>query len=148
MKSCLTLNPEPDGTQRYTAEYPHNDLLSKLPVYKTEVKTMMQQLEKKLCKLNLTQQFNDCVADFIRRGVITFPVPENLKGLQESFVPLCYSLKNDPLATTKVRLCTNNSFRSGTGMSYNDTLSPAAECSTGSVIEKSVDKTKSWHGLQ
>ena len=127
VKSCLILSDEPDGTQRYTASYPHNDLLSKLPVYKNEVKSMMQQLEKRLCKLNLTEQFNQCVQDFIRRGVITFPIPPNLENLQQSFVPLCYSLKSDPLATTKMRICTNGSFKSGAGISYNETLIPAPE---------------------
>ena len=66
VKSCLTLNPEPDGTQRYTAAYPHNDLLSNLPVYDEEVKSMMQQLETRLVKLNLVDKFNAAVADFIR----------------------------------------------------------------------------------
>ena len=127
VKSCLTLNNEPDGTQRYTASYPHNNLLQQLPVYDEEVKNMMKQLETRLVKLNLVDKFNEAVADFIRRGVITVS-PQNLEGLQKSFVPLCYSLKSDPLATTKLRICTNGSYKKiPSGVSYNDTLIPAPE---------------------
>ena len=126
VKSCLTLNDEPDGTQRYTASYPHNNLLQQLPVYDEEVKNMMKQLETRLVKLNLVDKFNEAVTDFIRRGVITFP--QNLEGLQKSFVPLCYSLKSDPLATTKLRVCTNGSYKkNSSSVSYNDTLIPAPE---------------------
>ena len=127
IRSCLTLNDEPDGTQRYTASYPHNNLLQQLPVYELEVKSMMRQLEARLVRFNLADQFNQVVADFLRRGVITVG-PQDLEGLQKSFVPLCYSLKADPLASTKLRVCTNGSFKTGTGMiSYNDTLISSPE---------------------
>ena len=126
VKSCLTLKDEADGTQRYVASYPHNNLLPSLPVYEEEVKGMMRKLETRLIKLNLADQFNQVVADFIRRGVITVG-PQDLENFQKSFVPLCYSLKADPLATTKLRICTNGSYKTGHGVSYNDTLISAPE---------------------
>ena len=126
VKSCLTLSDEPDGTQRYIASYPHNSLLPQLPVYEEEVKSMMKMLEIRLVRMNLVEQFNQVVADFLRRGVITVG-PQDLEGFQKSFVPLCYSLKADPLASTKLRVCTNGSFKTGSGISYNETLISAPE---------------------
>ena len=127
VKSCLSLEDQPDGTQRYIASYPHNNLLQQLPVYDSEVLEVMKRLEARLVKLNLVEKFNEAVADFIRRGVITV-TPPDLDGLQKSFVPLCYSLKSDPLATTKLRVCTNGSYKKNPAcVSYNDTLLPAPE---------------------
>ena len=62
------------------------------------------------------------MAEAIKKGVFHIDCM-GLEGLQQSFIPLTYSLKNDPLSTTKLRICSNGSFKRSPGcVSYNDTL--------------------------
>ena len=76
---------------------------------------MMKGLEVKLIKNGLLDRFNTYLKEFINSGIIT---PVNMllamSKLQVSFIPLCYSLANNAAATTKLRICTNSSFKSNT----------------------------------
>ena len=128
IKECIKLD-EKNGY--YVASYPHNQLLPQLPENREAVKKMMISLEKKLIKHNLVDAFNARVAEDIKTGVLLTSCV-GLEGLQESFIPLTYSLKNDPLSTTKLRICTNGSFRRSPGcVSYNDTLIQGPEYLNG-----------------
>ena len=119
IKNCIQLD-EVNGY--YVASYPHNQLLPELPENREAVKKMMISLEKKLVRNNLVEAFNKQVAEAIKKGAIHIDCM-GLEGLQQSFIPLTYSLKNDPLSTTKLRICSNGSFKRSPGcVSYNDTL--------------------------
>ena len=86
---------------KYTASYPYNANLMNLPVNKAPYERMVISLEKKLQKHDLIQKFNLQVQDFFSRGVLkwTCEMPQ-LKDLQQSFIPLTYTLGKN-----KLRVC-------------------------------------------
>ena len=103
---------------KYTAKYAYNSYLPSLPDYRIPTMTMMQQLEKKLARLDLTEQFNDVISDFFSRGVIDWVSnTPDIDDKQVSFIPLTFTL--DPHKTTKLRICSNSSFKTGKEVSLN-----------------------------
>ena len=83
---------------------------------------MMKNLKSKLVKNGLLSQFNECLKQFIDAGVVA-PISDfpEMKEMQKSFIPLCYSLANNDQATTKLRICTNSSFKAQPKMpSFNE----------------------------
>ena len=92
-----------------------NGLLPNLPNNSDNVKRMMKGLKAKLVKNGLLEQFNTFLKEFINSGMIT-PVSliPKMANIQESFIPLCYSLANNSEATTKLRICINSSFKCNT----------------------------------
>ena len=111
-----------DESNGYTAVYPKNSHLKDDPSNSESVLRMMKSLENKLVKNGLVQQFNKALKEFMNTGVVS-PVesfPE-MNGMQESFIPLCYALANNEEANTKLRICTNSSFKiSSKYPSFND----------------------------
>ena len=59
----------------------------------------------------LLSQFNECLKQFMDSGVAPVSAFPEMKTMQKSFIPLCYSLANNDQATTKLRICTNSSFK-------------------------------------
>ena len=94
-----------DPNKGYSVAYPKNSLLKDLPKNLDSVKA-------KLIKNCLLAQFNNCLKHFIDAGVVApiFYFPE-MEGMQNRYIPLCYSLANNDQATTKLCICTNSSFR-------------------------------------
>ena len=111
-----------DESNGYTAVYPKNSHLKDVPSNSESVLRMMKSLENKLVKNGLVQQFNKALKEFMNTGVVS-PVesfPE-MNGMQESFIPLCYALANNEEANTKLRICTNSSFKTSSKYpSFND----------------------------
>ena len=101
-----------DANKGYSILYPKNSRLQDLPNNDDPVKKMMIQLESKLIKNGLLAQFNDCLKQFIDAGVVA-PISDfpEMKDMQKSYIPLCYSLANNDQATTKLQICTNSSFK-------------------------------------
>ena len=100
--------------QKYV--YAKNGLLPTLPDNSSSVQRMMKSLEGRLIKNGLLSQFNaSSPREFINTGVIApvslFP---GMSKHQVSYIPLCYTLANNAAATTKLRICTNSSFKSNT----------------------------------
>ena len=115
-----------EETKRYHVEYPHNQLLEKLKTNETEALKMMQLLEKRLIKNNLTDQFNQSMKKKMEAGLYieASKIPE-AEGLQKSFITLTFTLhKRDEEGNPKLRVCSNSSFHSGDSISFNSTCLP------------------------
>ena len=98
----------------YMASYPYNKLLPQLEEQKVPAMKMMIPLERRLQKEGLLESFNKTVADFQRRGVISWVSNMDiLSNLQRSYIPLTYVRKSDPEVTTRLHICGNSSFKSG-----------------------------------
>ena len=68
--------------------------------------------------------------------------------LQKSFIPLYYSLANSPQSTTKLRICTNSSFKSnGKSVSVNDCMISGPEYlnSLDSILTRWRTATRTAH---
>ena len=118
IKSSLSFDPE----QGYSVKYPKNKILSELPENKEDSLRMMKSLESKLIKNGLLDSFNVCLKEFINSGGVAptsnFPEMVNMK---KSYIPLCYALANNDKATTKIRICTNSSYKKSSKYpSFND----------------------------
>ena len=98
---------------RYFASYLYNDDLVNLPVNDESSLRMMKNFERKLLALGLQDIANKQFSK-LRKSVIKSdtedPLPENL---QRSYIVMCYSLANNPMKNTQVRLCMNSSFKQG-----------------------------------
>jgi hypothetical protein len=105
----------------YKASYPYNKLLAQLPENKEATLRMMKALEAKLKRENLCEQFNENILDFQRRGVVSYTETiSEIENMQKSYIPLTFTLKKDPMVTTKLRICGNSSFKVGKCFSLND----------------------------
>ena len=78
-----------------------------------------ESVKTKLKKENLFAQFNENILDFQKRGVVSYT--ENMseiENLQKSYITLTFTLRKDPMVTTKLRICGNSSFKSGGCVSF------------------------------
>ena len=115
-----------EKTQRYKAEYPHNQMLKKLRTNEKEALKMMELLERRLVKNNLAEKFNEQIEKLVKSGVYkrAKDIPEAEK-LQQSYIVLTYTLhKKDEKGNDKLRVCSNSAYHSGDNLSFNDTCLP------------------------
>ena len=75
--------------------------------------------------MGLIKAFNENVTDFMNRGVIKWitDVP-GIENMQRSYIPLTYALRGGAGVTTKLRICGHSSFKTHSGVSFNDCLLP------------------------
>ena len=117
IKENISFHPETG----YTVVYPKNSHLKDLPSNSEPVLRMMKQLEVKLKKNVLLDQFNKSLKEFFNTGVIA-PVSVEMTDYQASYIPLCYALANNDQASTKLRVCSNSGFKVSSQVpSFNDT---------------------------
>ena len=116
----------------------YNKLLSPFEENKEPCKRMMKSLENKLRKQNLLERFNENVTDLMKRGVVQWvdEIPQ-INEMQQSYIPLTYTLKSDPEVTTKLRICGNLSFKTNKSIYLNGRMIPGPQylnCIEGKLL--------------
>ena len=107
--------------KKWTAAYPYNSDPGILVDNYVQAKAMMKNLEKRLKKQSMLDDFNVQFKDTVDRGVFKEIEPECEYNGPINYITIVDAYKPGPHSTTPIRLCMNSSLKYA-GHSLNDLL--------------------------
>ena len=114
------------GKKRWIAEYPFKEDPTNIRNNRAQAIALMKNLEKRLKKTSMLEDFNVQFNETVDRGVFEKVVDDDYAG-PVNYISIVDTYKTAPDATTPIRLCMNSSLKYD-GSSLNDKLmkGPAA----------------------